>query len=181
MNFIKQTLQDVWVIEPQLYGDHRGYFTETFRKDLFEQHIGPVDFIQDNESKSSLGVFRGLHYQTGAFVQAKLVRVLKGSVIDIIVDLREESETYGQHLQIELSEENKKQLFVPRGFAHGFVVTSDEAVFSYKVDNTYSPAHEVCICYSDPTLSITLPILATELKLSEKDKLGLTFADAPKF
>ncbi len=181
MNFIKQTLQDVWVIEPKLYGDHRGYFTETFRKDLFEQHIGPVNFIQDNESKSSFGVFRGLHYQTGEYVQAKLVRVLKGSVIDIIVDLRQDSPTYGQHLQVELSEENKRQLFVPRGFAHGFIVTSEEAVFSYKVDNTYSPAHEACICYSDPALQIALPLPSTQVILSDKDKLGLTFAEAPKF
>jgi dTDP-4-dehydrorhamnose 3,5-epimerase len=181
MKFTAQSLRDVWVIEPVVHGDSRGYFCETYRQDLFDEHVGPVRFIQDNESKSSYGVFRGLHYQAGEASQAKLVRVIEGSVLDIIVDLRTASPTFGQWLAVELSADNHRQLFVPRGFAHGFVVLSETAVFSYKVDNAYCPAAEQCIRYDDPTLGLTLPIPADRLCLSAKDLAGKSFADAPKF
>ena len=181
MNFIPQKLKDSFIIEPKVFGDHRGYFTETFKKDEFEKNIGKVDFIQDNESKSSYGVFRGLHYQKGEFSQAKLVRVVEGKVLDIIVDLRESSPTCGQHIAVELSEDNHRQLFVPRGFAHGFIVLSPFAKFLYKVDNIYNPASECCLVYNDPQLNISLGVKEEDLKLSEKDLAGLLFKDAPKF
>lgn len=181
MNFIPQTLQDVWIIEPAIYGDHRGYFSETYKQSLFNDHIGVTNFIQDNESKSEYGVFRGLHYQNGDASQAKLVRVILGKVLDIIVDLREASPTFGKWLAVELSEENHRQLFVPRGFAHGFLVLSETAIFSYKVDNTYQPDKEHCILFNDPSLNIQLPIDSALLKLSEKDLKGTSFQEAPKF
>ncbi|MEG1617453.1 MAG: dTDP-4-dehydrorhamnose 3,5-epimerase [Bacteroidales bacterium] len=181
MKFIPQTLKDVFVIEPAIYGDHRGYFMETYKKELFNHHIGPVEFIQDNESKSTYGVFRGLHYQKGEYAQAKLVRVLQGKVLDVIVDLRIASPTFGQSIAVELSDENHRQLFVPRGFAHGFIVLSEQAVFSYKVDNIYQPSAECCIRFDDPFLNLDLQVANTDLKLSEKDRAGLFFKDAPKF
>lgn len=181
MNFIPQILQDVWVIEPKVFGDSRGYFTETYKQSLFEQHIGKINFIQDNESKSGFGVFRGLHYQKGDAAQAKLVRVIQGKVLDIIVDLRTASQTYGKWLAVELSDENHRQLFVPRGFAHGFLVLSETAIFNYKVDNIYQPENESCLIYNDLTLNISYPIEEGLLKLSEKDLNGLSFANAPKF
>ena len=147
MNYIQTEIDGVWLIEPNVYSDERGYFMEAFKKDEFEAEIGPVNFVQDNESKSSFGVLRGLHYQKGEYSQAKLVRVLKGEVLDVAVDLRRSSPTFGKHVSALLSEENKRQFFIPRGFAHGFVVLSEEAVFIYKVDNKYAPQAEASILY----------------------------------
>ena len=152
MNYIQTEIDGVWLIEPNVYSDERGYFMEAFKKDEFEAEIGPVNFVQDNESKSSFGVLRGLHYQKGEYSQAKLVRVLKGEVLDVAVDLRRSSPTFGKHVSALLSEENKRQFFIPRGFAHGFVVLSEEAVFMYKVDNKYAPQAEASILYNDETL-----------------------------
>ena len=154
MNYIQTEIDGVWLIEPNVYSDERGYFMEAFKKEEFEAKIGPVDFVQDNESKSSFGVLRGLHYQKGEYSQAKLVRVLKGKVLDVAVDLRRSSPTFGKHVSALLSEENKRQFFIPRGFAHGFVVLSEEAVFMYKVDNKYAPQAEASIVYNDETLGI---------------------------
>ena len=139
MNYIQTEIDGVWLIEPRVFSDERGYFMEAYKKEEFEANIGPVNFIQDNESKSSFGVLRGLHYQKGEHSQAKLVRVLKGEVLDVAVDLRKSSPTFGKHVCVLLSEENKRQFFIPRGFAHGFAVLSEEAVFTYKVDNKYAP------------------------------------------
>ena len=139
MNYIQTEIDGVWLIEPKVFSDERGYFMEAYKKEEFEANIGPVNFIQDNESKSSFGVLRGLHYQKGEYSQAKLVRVLKGKVLDVAVDLRKSSPTFGKHICVLLSEENKRQFFIPRGFAHGFAVLSEEAVFTYKVDNKYAP------------------------------------------
>lgn len=181
MIFTEQELKDVWVIEPKVFPDQRGYFMESFKKELFEQHIGKINFVQDNESKSTRGVLRGLHYQTGEYAQAKLVRALLGSVLDVIVDLRKSSPTFGKHLAIELSDENKKQLFVPRGFAHGFLVLSQEAIFSYKVDNAYAPAHEASLLWSDPTINIDWGMQENELLLSPKDISGKVFSETILF
>lgn len=142
---------------------------EAWKKADFEEHIGKVDFIQDNESKSTYGVLRGLHYQKGGYAQAKLVRVIKGKVLDVAVDIRKSSPTFGQHIMVELSEENKRQFFIPRGFAHGFLVLSDEAVFTYKVDNVYAPQQEAGIRWNDPDLNIQWPINQKDVMTSEKD------------
>lgn len=174
-------LEGVWILEPKVFGDSRGYFMETFKQDDFERHIGRVNFVQDNESRSSYGVLRGLHYQKGDDSQAKLVRVIKGRVLDVAVDLRRSSPTFGRHLAVELSEDNKRQFFIPRGFAHGFVVLSDEAIFCYKVDNVYAPQSECSIRYNDPTLAIAWPIPETDMKLSAKDTDGVDFRDAVLF
>ncbi|MBO5798465.1 MAG: dTDP-4-dehydrorhamnose 3,5-epimerase [Paludibacteraceae bacterium] len=181
MNFIEQKIKGVWVIEPKVFNDARGYFFEAFKKEEFEKHVGKVDFIQDNESKSSYGVLRGLHYQKGEFSQAKLVRVIKGKVIDVAVDLRKSSETFGQYVAVELSEENKRQLFIPRGFAHGFLVLSEEAVFTYKVDNVYAPQADAGIIYNDPQIGIKWDIEADKVLLSEKDCKLPKLADAVVF
>ncbi len=178
MKFVKQSLPDVLVIEPMLHGDERGYFMETFRQDLLEKEVGyQVNFIQDNESKSSKGVLRGLHYQLPPFAQSKLVRVIEGQVLDIAVDIRVGSPTYGHHIAIELTGENKKQVFIPHGFAHGFVVLSDFALFAYKVDNLYSPNHDRGISFEDRALAIDWLLPRAELKLSEKDKNQPLFKD----
>lgn len=174
-------IEGVWILEPQVYGDSRGYFMEVYQQVDFERHIGKVSFIQDNESKSSYGVLRGLHYQGGEYSQAKLVRVMKGRVLDVAVDLRKSSPTFGQHFMVELNEDNKRQLFIPRDFAHGFLVLSDEAVFCYKVDNAYAPEHEHSIRYDDPTLAIKWPIDSADIKLSQKDIAGLPFSNAVLF
>ena len=166
------------LIEPNVYSDERGYFMEAFKKEEFEAKIGPVDFVQDNESKSSFGVLRGLHYQKGEYSQAKLVRVLKGKVLDVAVDLRRSSPTFGKHVSALLSEENKRQFFIPRGFAHGFVVLSEEAVFMYKVDNKYAPQAEASIVYNDETLGIDWMLGESQMLLSPKDKEGMAFRDA---
>ena len=179
MKFIPQEIDDVIIIEPTLLEDSRGYFTETFRQDLFNQFIGySVDFIQENESKSNKGVLRGLHYQLAPFSQAKLVRVLEGSVLDVVVDIRKSSNTFGQHLSLELTAENKHQLFVPRGFAHGFIVLSSSATFSYKVDNYYSPEHERSIAFDDKDLGIDWRLPKELIQLSNKDKNNPVLADS---
>ena len=171
MKYIEQAIPGVWVIEPTVFNDSRGYFFEAFKKEMFEQHIGKVDFIQDNESKSSYGVLRGLHFQKGEFAQAKLVRVIKGEVLDVAVDIRENSPTFGKYVSVVLSEENKKQFFIPRGFAHGFLVISPEAIFTYKVDNIYAPQSEGGIIYNDPQIGIDWGIPEAGILLSEKDKI----------
>ena len=160
---------------------NRGYFFEAWKKSDFEAHVGKVDFIQDNESKSSYGVLRGLHYQKGEYSQAKLVRVIKGKVLDVAVDLRKSSPTFGKHVMVELSEDNKRQLFIPRGFAHGFLVLSPEAVFTYKVDNIYAPAHEASIRWNDPQIGINWPIDQKDVVTSPKDLEGKDFKDADFF
>ncbi|MDR0546589.1 MAG: dTDP-4-dehydrorhamnose 3,5-epimerase [Dysgonamonadaceae bacterium] len=175
MNFIETEIKGLWMIEPKIIGDSRGYFMETYKKSDFESHIGNVDFIQDNESQSSFGVLRGLHFQSGDTAQAKLVRVTTGCVWDVALDVRENSPTYGQFRAVELSAENKRQFFIPRGFAHGFVVLSEIAVFNYKVDNPYSPATEVTINCLDPELNIPWPVELSKILLSDKDKLGTPF------
>jgi len=169
MKYTEQAISGVWVIEPNVFGDSRGYFFEAFKKEEFEQHVGKVNFIQDNESKSSYGVLRGLHFQKGEFAQAKLVRVIKGEVLDVAVDIRENSPTFGKHVAVVLSEDNKKQFFIPRGFAHGFLVLSHEAIFTYKVDNVYAPQSEGGIIYNDPKIGIEWRIPEAEILLSEKD------------
>ena len=170
MNFIRTAIKDVVICEPTVHGDERGYFVETFRADKLEAFLGfKIDFCQDNESKSSRGVLRGLHYQLAPFAQTKLVRVIQGSVLDVAVDIRKGSSTFGKHVAVELSAENKRQLLVPRGFAHAFVVLEDDTVFAYKVDNYYSPECDRGISYSDEKLGIEWPIALDELKLSEKD------------
>lgn len=177
MKFEEQYIKGVWVIEPKVFNDQRGYFSEVFKQNDFEKHIGKVNFVQDNESKSGKGVLRGLHYQIGEFAQAKLVRVIEGNVLDVAVDIRKDSPTYGKYVAVELSGENKKQLFVPRGFAHGFVVLSDSVVFTYKVDNIYSPQNEATLLWSDPTVSVNWGMSENEILLSDKDKLGKLFAE----
>lgn len=172
MEYIETEIAGLWIINPVVFKDERGYFMESYKKMEFEQKIGKVDFIQDNESKSSFGVFRGFHYQEGEAAQAKLVRVIQGKVWDIAVDIRKTSATFGKYVAVELSEENKRQFFIPRGFAHGFLVLSDTAVFSYKVDNIYSPAHEGVINCMDPDLAIQWLIGKEKIILSDKDRKG---------
>jgi len=172
MEYIKTEIDGLWIIEPLVFKDERGYFMECYKKAEFEQQIGKVDFIQENESKSSFGVFRGLHYQAGEAAQAKIVRVIQGKVWDIALDIRKASSTFGKYFAVELSGDNKRQLFIPRGFAHGFLVLSDTAVFSYMVDNVYSPAHEGVINCMDSDLAIQWPLDKSQIRLSEKDKLG---------
>lgn len=184
MNYIKTEIPDVWVCEPKVFADARGYFMETWRASDFNEHIGhEVNFVQDNQSMSSRGVLRGLHFQKGEFSQAKLVRVLQGTVVDVAVDLRQASPTFGKYVMVELSAENKRQLFIPRGFAHGFQVLSDTAVFTYKVDNIYAPQAECSIRYDDPKIGIAWPITnPQELLLSEKDlQHAVSFDVAEKF
>lgn len=171
MQFIKQSIPEVVLIKPQVHGDHRGYFSETFRQDKFEEAVGyRVHFCQDNESKSTKGVLRGLHFQLPPYAQSKLVRVIEGEVLDVAVDIRKGSPTFGQVVTAVLSDENKHQLFIPRGFAHGFVVLSETAIFAYKVDNYYSPECDRGLAYNDPALNIDWMLLAEELKLSDKDQ-----------
>jgi dTDP-4-dehydrorhamnose 3,5-epimerase len=169
MQFIEQEIPGVFVIEPKVWGDARGYFMESWKKSEFEKHIGPIEFVQDNESKSSFGVLRGMHAQSGDTAQSKLVRVLQGTVLDVVVDARSGSPTFGKYVAVELSAENKRQLFVPRGFYHGFLVLSKEAVFAYKVDNLYSPSTEVSLHFADPQVGIEWPLSPDDLLLSDKD------------
>ena len=181
MNFTEQKIPGVWVIEPKVFNDERGYFMEAFKQDLFEKHIGKINFIQDNESKSTKGVLRGLHYQKGDASQAKLVRVLQGKVLDVVVDMRKSSPHFGQYVAVELSDENKKQLFVPRGFAHGFLVLSDEAIFTYKVDNPYSPQHDASVLWKDEEIGIKWGMNESDLILSEKDRNAKPLNEATLF
>jgi len=171
MKFIPQAIPEVMLIEPKVHGDHRGYFVETFRQDKFEAALGyQVNFCQDNESKSTQGVLRGLHFQLPPFAQSKLVRVIEGEVLDVAVDIREGSPTYGQVVTALLNETNKHQLFIPRGFAHGFLVLSETATFAYKVDNYYTPECDRGLAYNDPQLNIDWKLPKELLKLSEKDQ-----------
>ncbi len=182
MNFIRTAIPDVVVIEPTVHGDERGYFVETFRQDKLEAFLGfKVNFCQDNESKSSYGVLRGLHYQMNPASQTKLVRVIKGRVLDVAVDIRKGSPTFGKHVAVELSEENKRQMFVPRGFAHGFVVLEDDTVFAYKVDNYYSPENDRGMAYDDAELGIDWGVPFEEMKLSPKDTKQPSFIEAEHF
>ncbi len=170
MQFTRTKISDVIIIEPKVHGDERGYFVETFRTDKLEAFLGyKINFCQDNESKSSKGVLRGLHYQLHPAAQTKLVRVIQGRVLDVAVDIRKNSPTFGQHVAVELSSENKKQLLVPRGFAHGFVVLEDDTIFAYKVDNYYSPQNDRGIAFNDPSLNINWILNHDELNLSAKD------------
>lgn len=181
MNYIQTEIEGVWIIEPKVFNDARGYFMEAFKEGEFRANIGNVHFVQDNESKSSFGVLRGLHYQKGEYSQAKLVRVIKGKVLDVAVDLRQSSPTFGKYVSVELSEENKRQFFIPRGFAHGFLVLSEEAIFTYKVDNGYAPQAEASIRFNDETVGIDWPVAESQLLLSEKDGHTVSFKDAEYF
>ena len=181
MTFTEQKIKGVWVIEPKRFGDARGYFSEVFKLDEFHEHVGSVEFMQDNESFSCHGVLRGLHFQRGEYSQAKLVRVSRGIVLDVAVDLRGDSPTFGQHVAVELSADNGRQLFIPRGFAHGFVVLSDYAQFQYKVDNVYAPQSEATLRFNDPVLGIDWRLPESEMLLSEKDKAGMLLKDIKPF
>ncbi|WP_311441974.1 dTDP-4-dehydrorhamnose 3,5-epimerase [Hoylesella enoeca] len=181
MEYIKTAIEGVYILEPKVFNDARGYFFEAWKKAEFEAQVGPVDFVQDNESKSSYGVLRGLHYQKGAYSQAKLVRVIKGRVLDVAVDLRKSSPTFGQYVMVELSDENKRQFFIPRGFAHGFLVLSDEAVFTYKVDNVYAPQAEASIRWDDEEIGIDWPIDTKDVVMSEKDCHAKSLREAEIF
>ena len=181
MNYIQTEIEGVFIIEPMVFKDSRGYFMEAWKQEEFNEHVGKTNFIQDNESKSAFGVLRGLHYQKGSLSQAKLVRVIKGRVLDVAVDIRKSSPTFGKHVKIELSEENKRQLFIPRGFAHGFLVLSEEAIFTYKVDNPYAPQAEAGIRWDDPALAIEWPIDFSQVLTSEKDLKHPLMKDAELF
>ncbi len=182
MKFTRTTIADVIIIEPEVHGDGRGYFIETYRQDKLEAFVGhKINFVQDNESKSSRGVLRGLHYQLAPAAQSKLVRVIQGKVLDVAVDVRDGSPTFGQYVAVELSEKNKRQLFVPRGFAHGFLVLEDDTIFAYKVDNFYSPENDRGIAFNDPAININWEIDISELMLSEKDTKQPLLVDADLF
>lgn len=181
MEYIPTAIEGVYLIQPRVFNDTRGYFMEAFKQEEFNANIYPVQFIQDNESMSSYGVLRGLHYQKGEWSQAKLVRVIKGRVLDVAVDMRRSSPTFGKYVMVELSEENKTQLFIPRGFAHGFLVLSPEAVFTYKVDNAYAPHSEASVLFSDEEIGIEWPIAAEEMILSPKDLAAVPFKEAEYF
>jgi len=175
MNLIKTKLEGLLVLKPTIFKDNRGYFMESFNKKNINKLLGNINFVQDNESESSRGVLRGLHFQKPPYTQAKLVRCLKGSVLDVVLDLRKSSKTYGVFETISLTEENKKQLFIPKGFAHGFVVLSKSAIFSYKVDNYYNPDSESGVLWSDLDLNIDWKINKNEIIVSKKDKSLPTF------
>jgi len=182
MIYTRSHIPDVVICEPNVYGDERGYFVETFRQDKLEDFLGfKVNFCQDNESKSSKGVLRGLHYQLPPAAQTKLVRVIHGSVLDVAVDIRRGSPTFGKYVAVKLTDKNKKQLFVPRGFAHAFVVLEDDTIFAYKVDNYYSPENDRGIAFNDPSIGIDWDIDTTQLKLSEKDTKQPTLQNADLF
>ena len=170
MEVIKTDLDGVVIIEPRIFKDERGYFYESFSQREFEEKVCKTVFVQDNQSKSCYGVLRGLHFQKPPYEQAKLVRVVSGTVLDVAVDIRKNSPTFGRHVAVELSGENHRQLFIPRGFAHGFVVLSDEAVFQYKCDNFYAPQHEGAIIWDDPDLGIDWRVPADKIILSGKDR-----------
>ncbi|MBP5532300.1 MAG: dTDP-4-dehydrorhamnose 3,5-epimerase [Lentisphaeria bacterium] len=181
MNVIATDIPDVLIVEPKIFGDARGYFYECYNREKYAAAGIDCDFVQDNESFSRRGVLRGLHFQAAPFTQAKLVRVIRGTVLDVAVDIRRNSPTFGRHVAVELSGENFRQLFVPRGFAHGFVVLSDEVLFAYKCDNFYSPPHERGIAFDDPALGIDWRLDPSQFLLSPKDKLHPRFADAELF
>ena len=170
MNVIKTDIEGLFIIEPKVFGDHRGYFFESFSERDFNSQVCQVRFVQDNESKSRYGVLRGLHFQKPPYAQSKLVRVVKGAVLDVAVDIRMGSPTFGRHVAVELTEDNHRQFFISRGFAHGFVVLSDEVIFQYKCDNFYEPESEGAIAWNDPALGIDWKIPAEDIIMSEKDK-----------
>ena len=178
MDIIKTAIDGVVLIEPKVFGDHRGYFFESFSERDFNSQVREVRFVQDNESKSSYGVLRGLHFQKPPHAQSKLVRVVKGAVLDVAVDIRKGSPTFGQHVAVELAEENHRQFFIPRGFAHGFVVLTDEVIFQYKCDNFYAPQYEGAIAWNDPDLDIDWKVPADRIILSEKDTKHPRLKDA---
>lgn len=178
MNIIETNIKEVIIIEPRIFNDARGYFFESFSERDFNSQVRLVKFVQDNESKSSYGVLRGLHFQKPPFCQSKLVRVIKGAVLDVAVDIRKGSPTFGKHVAVELTEDNHRQLFIPRGFAHGFSVLSDEVIFQYKCDNFYAPQSEGAIAWNDPDLNIDWKIPTDRIILSEKDKNHPLLKDA---
>ena len=180
MEVIKTELEGVVILEPRLFKDDRGYFFESFSQREFDEKVRPVKFVQDNESKSVYGVLRGLHFQKPPFAQSKLVRVIQGAVLDVAVDIRVGSPTYGKHVAVELTAENHRQLFIPRGFAHGFSVLTDEVVFQYKCDNFYAPQSEGAIAWNDPALEIDWRIPEASVILSEKDKHHPLLKDLPE-
>ena len=179
INVIETSIPGVVIIEPKVFGDARGYFFESWSQKDFSEAVRPVNFVQDNESKSSYGVLRGLHFQKGEHSQSKLVRVVSGRVLDVAVDIRKGSPWFGQHVACELSGENHRQFFIPRGFAHGFAVLSEEAVFQYKCDNLYCPSSEGAIAWNDPALGIDWGIPEADVLLSEKDKHHPLLVNAP--
>ena len=181
MRVIVSTIPDVLIFEPQVFGDDRGYFFESFRQDIVNKHIGEVSFVQDNESKSGYGVLRGLHFQKPPFTQSKLVRVVYGSVLDIAVDLRLGSPWYGRHVSCVLDAERKNMLWVPKGFAHGFLVLSPEAVFAYKCDNYYTPSHDAGLLWNDPALNIDWRLPVKAIRVSDKDALQPLFNSVDLF
>ena len=178
MKVIKTDIDDVVILQPDVFGDNRGYFMESWSQPRFDEAVRPVRFVQDNESKSRYGVLRGLHYQKGRYSQSKLVRVVKGRVLDVAVDIRRGSPTFGRYVAVELTEDNHYQLFVPRGFAHGFSVLSEEAIFEYKCDNIYAPEQEGAIAWDDPTIGIDWKLPAEDVILSAKDAAHPTLAEA---
>ncbi|WP_186971991.1 dTDP-4-dehydrorhamnose 3,5-epimerase [Bacteroides intestinalis] len=178
MNIIKTEIESVVIIEPRLFKDDRGYFFESFNQKEFEEKVCDTTFVQDNESKSSYGVIRGFHFQKPPFAQSKLVRVVRGAVLDVAVDIRKGSPTFGKHVAVELTEENHRQFFIPRGFAHGFSVLSDEVIFQYKCDNFYAPQYEGAIAWNDPVLGIDWEIPREKAILSEKDSCHSVLRDA---
>ncbi len=178
MNVIETAIDGVVIIEPKIFGDSRGYFYESYSKREFDEKVRPIDFVQDNQSFSSYGVVRGLHFQRGEHAQSKLVRVITGKVLDVAVDVRLGSPTFGKHVAVELSGENHRQFFIPRGFAHGFAVLSETALFQYKCDNQYCPASEGAIAFDDPALGIDWRIPAKDALLSDKDRKHKTLREA---
>ena len=178
MNIIKTDIEGVVIIEPEVYGDERGYFVESFSERDFCSHVCDIRLVQDNESKSRYGVLRGLHYQKGEHAQSKLVRVVKGAVLDVAVDIRKGSPTFGKHVAVELTGENHRQVFIPKGFAHGFVVLEDDTVFQYKCDNFYAPDHECAVAWNDPNLGIDWKLPADDMILSAKDECNPCLKDA---
>ena len=180
MNIIPTAIPGVVILEPGVFGDSRGYFFESWSEREFDAAVRPIRFVQDHQSKSGYGVLRGLHFQRGRDAQSKLVRVVSGRVLDVAVDIRRGSPTFGRHVAVELSGENFRQVFIPRGFAHGFCVLSDEAVFQYKCDHPYNPASEGAVAWDDPALGIDWRIPAADIRLSEKDRHHPRLADAPE-
>ena len=177
MEVIRAEIEGAYIIKPRIYGDERGYFFESFSQREFDEKVAPIRFVQDNESKSVYGVVRGLHFQKPPYAQAKLVRVVRGKVLDVAVDIRPDSPTFGKHIAVELSEDNHLQFFIPHGFAHGFAVLSEEAVFQYKCDNFYSPEHEGAIVWNDTEIAIDWQIGAEDVILSAKDEQNKPLRD----
>ena len=178
MRVIETAIEGAIIIEPKVFSDDRGYFFESFSQKEFEEKVFNTVFVQDNESKSTYGVLRGLHFQKMPYAQSKLVRVVKGKVLDVAVDIRKGSPTFGQHVAVELTEDNHRQFFVPRGFAHGFVVLTDEVIFQYKCDNFYAPQHEGAIAWDDPDLGIDWKVSSEDILLSDKDRCHPRLKDA---